>query len=264
MAGRSTRASTLDRGSQVPLWAQLFEDISRRIEAGAFVAHFPGEYQLVDEYGVSRHTVREALRRLREGGVLESSRGRGTRVHAPQIQQPVGALYSLFRAVESLGLEQRSEVRVLDLRREHRAASRLQLPADTEFVYLERLRLADGEPLALDRAWIPRDLAEPLLEADFTHVALYDELARKVGVTLTGGREQIQAMVPTPTLRKTLGIARTVAVFSIERQGCLRNRPVEWRESLVRGDRFSFAADWTPHTSYQIGVAGAGTPLRQL
>lgn len=244
MARPTMKAATLDRGSVVPLWTQLFNDISRRLDAGDFVAHFPGEHQLVAEYGVSRHTVREALRRLREAGVIESSRGRGTRVHVPQIEQPVGALYSLFRAVESLGLEQHSEVRALDVRIAPRAAHQLQLPADTEFIYLERLRFADGDPLALDHAWMPRGLAEPLLEADFTHGALYDELDRRVGVRLTGGREHIQAVVPTPALRQTLRIARTVAVFAIERRGCLNRKPVEWRESLVRGDRFSLAADW--------------------
>ena len=62
---------------------------------------------------MSRHTVREALRRLREDGVLEPARGRGTRIHLPEIEQPVGALYSLFRVVESHGLEQRSVVRAV-------------------------------------------------------------------------------------------------------------------------------------------------------
>lgn len=258
MVQRSVQAATLDRASGVPLWTQLVHDISRRLEAGAFVTRFPGEYQLVEEYGVSRHTVREALRRLRDDGVLESSRGRGTRVHTPRIEQPVGALYSLFRAVEALGIEQRSEVRALELRTEPRAASRLGLPVSTEFVYLERLRLADGEPLAVDHAWLPRDVAEPLLDADFTHAALYDELARRAGVKLTGGREQIQAIVPAPALRATLGIGRTVAVFAIERQGVVKNRPVEWRESMVRGDRFSLTADWTGRCGYQLGVTGSG------
>jgi GntR family transcriptional regulator len=256
MARRTARAATLDRSSTVPLWTQLFDDISRRLDAGAFVARFPGEHQLVAEYGVSRHTVREALRRLRDAGVIESSRGRGTRVHVPQIEQPVGALYSLFRAVESRGLEQRSEVRALEVRTEPRAAHQLQLPPETEFLYLERLRFADEEPLALDHTWLPRELAEPLLEADFTHAALYDELDRRVGIKLTGGREHIQAAVPTPALRRMLRIARTVAVFAIERRGCLNKRPVEWRESLVRGDRFSLAADWNHRAGYQLGITG--------
>ena len=49
-----------------------------------------------------------------------------------------------------------------------RAARRLQLPEDTELVYLERLRIAGGEPLALAHVWLPRDVAEALLDADFT------------------------------------------------------------------------------------------------
>ena len=47
---------------------------------------------------------------------------------------------------------------------------------------MERLRLAGGEPLALDTVWLPGDLGAPLLEADFTHAALYDELAARTGV----------------------------------------------------------------------------------
>lgn len=256
MSRPNTKATTLDRDSAVPLWSQLFDDISRRLEAGAFATSFPGEHQLVAEYGVSRHTVREALRRLRESGVLESSRGRGTRVQRPRIEQPVGALYSLFRAVESLGLEQRSQVRALELRTEPQVAERLGTDPDAELVYLERLRLADGEPLALDHTWLPRDIAEPLLEADFSHVALYDELTRRCGIKLTGGSEHIHAIVPDTELRRTLQIDRTVAVFAIERQACLQDRPVEWRESLVRADRFSFAAHWTHAATYRIGVAG--------
>ncbi|MGH3782900.1 MAG: GntR family transcriptional regulator [Pseudonocardiaceae bacterium] len=255
MTDSSRKAATLDRASPVPLWSQLFKDLSRRLAAGAFTKHFPGEHQLMADYSVSRHTVREALRRLRENGTLESTRGRGTRVHVPEIQQPVGTLYSLFRVVESHGLEQRSDVRALDLRTDARVARILQLSDDAELVYLERLRLADDEPLALDHTWMPKDVAGALLDADLTHAGLYDELSARADTRLTGGHEHIQATVPTAEQRRILKIDKTVAVFFIERQGCFDNRPVEWRETLVRGDRFSFSAQWAPRTSYQIDVA---------
>ncbi|MBA3574540.1 MAG: GntR family transcriptional regulator [Pseudonocardiales bacterium] len=260
MTRRNTDATALDRSKPAPLWSQLLDDITRRLTAGAFTERFPGEHELVAEYRVSRHTVREALRRLREDGVLESARGRGTRIHLPEIEQPVGALYSLFRVVESHGLEQRSVVRALDVRTDARVARRLQLPDGTELVYLERLRMAGGEPLALDRVWLPRDVAEALLDADFTHAGLYDELVRRAGIRLTGGREHIQAVVPTPTQRRVLKTGRTVAAFSIERRGCLDNRPVEWRVTLVRGDRFSLSAQWAPRSGYQIDVASGAGP----
>ena len=73
----------------MPLWAQLQQDMSRRLALGVFDDAFPAEVQLVEAYDVSRHTVREALRRLREAGVLDSARGRGTHVRQG-IEQPLG------------------------------------------------------------------------------------------------------------------------------------------------------------------------------
>ncbi|MPZ72974.1 MAG: UTRA domain-containing protein [Nitriliruptorales bacterium] len=255
---RGTKIRPLDRGSPLPLWAQLEADLRRRTRAGAFDERFPGEHELGAEYGVSRHTVRDALRRLRDKGILESGRGRGTWVRRPRIEQPLGVLYSLFRSVEAMGLEQRNEVRALEVRVEENVAGRIGRPAATEFVYLERLRLADGEPLALDSTWLPRAIAGPLLEADFTHSGLYDELARLTGTRLTGGREIITAIAPTAANRKLLKIPAGTAAFEVRRVGCLRNQPIEWRETLIRGDRFSVTAEWSMQEGYRMDVSGHG------
>ena len=95
----------LDRASGVPLWRQLHQDLLRRLAAGDFELGFPGEVELQREYSVSRHTVREALRRIREAGLVESGRGRSPKVRTTAIEQPLGGLYSLYRQVEELGLE---------------------------------------------------------------------------------------------------------------------------------------------------------------
>jgi len=111
-------------------------------------------------------------------GVVVAERGRQPRVAPPpEIQQPMGALYSLFASVEAAGLAQHSIVRRFDTRADAVVADRLCLDASTPLVYLERLRLAGDEPLALDRVWLPAALAAPLLGADFTHTSLYAELA---------------------------------------------------------------------------------------
>ncbi len=253
---RGVKARQLDRADPLPLWAQLEADIRRRLRAGAFDDRFPGEQDLVDEYGVSRQTVRDGLRRLRTEGILASGRGRGTWIRQPRIEQPLGAIYSLFRSVEATGVEQRSTVRVLDVRADREVAARLDRPATTEFVYLERLRLADGQPLALDRTWLPRSVAGPLLDADLTHSGLYDELARLTGTRLTGGTEVITAVVPAAAHRRLLRIPAGMAAFEVQRIGCLRNQPVEWRETLIRGDRFSVVAQWSAGQGYQMDLRG--------
>src|SRR6056297_2120399 len=69
-----------DRSSPLPLWAQVSADIRRRVAEGAFGEGFPGEIALTEQYEVCRHTIREALRVLRDEGLLRSERGRGTTI----------------------------------------------------------------------------------------------------------------------------------------------------------------------------------------
>ncbi|MFV2009582.1 MULTISPECIES: GntR family transcriptional regulator [unclassified Micromonospora] len=254
------QAQPVDRDSPMPLWAQLHDDLVRRLTAGGFAAGFPGEHELVDEYGVSRHTVREALRRLRQAGVLDSARGRRTAVHQQRIEQPLGALYSLFQEVQARGMRQRNEVLARDLRGDVAVAARLGLDPDTRFVHLERLRFADDEPLATDRVWLLAELARPLLTTDLTGTGIYSELARHE-VRVTDGEERIHAIVPTAEQRRRLDIGRGVGLLAVERIGRADGRPVEWRETFVRGDRFSLVAGWAPHRAYQLRVAD-GSPLR--
>ena len=247
-------ARALDRRLAVPLWSQLLADLRRRLDEGGFTAGFPGELALVAEYRVSRHTVREALRRLREEGVVIAARGRTPRLAEPvEIEQPVGALYSLFASVESTGLHQRSVVRTLDVRADGLVATRLGLEESTPLVYLERLRLAGEEPLAVDRVWLPERLAAPLLDVDFSHTAFYDEYARMCGVRLSGGQERVRAVVPTPSEKDLLGIGDGVAALAIERLGRAGSQAVEWRHTLVRGDRFTVTADFSARNGYRFG-----------
>ncbi|HUZ19253.1 MAG TPA: GntR family transcriptional regulator [Acidimicrobiales bacterium] len=251
-------SATLDRSSPLPLWAQLEQRLTRRVAAGDFADGFPAELELQREYGVSRQTVREALRKLRADGVVLAERGRRSRIaKAPDIEQSLGTLYSLFRSVEATGHTQRSIVRVADERRDESVTGRLGLEPATPLVHLERLRLVDDEPLALDRVWMPAALARPLLGADFTRTALYDELDRRCGVRVHGGHERILAVVPTPAQRRVMRIDAGTGAFAIERLGYWHEQAVEWRETLVRGDRFFLSAAWSPFQDLTLAVATA-------
>lgn len=250
------RAVAVNRSSPVPLWAQLSDDLRRRVEAGEFASEFPGEMFLVGQYQVSRNTVRAAMRSLRDEGVVVAGRGRRPRVATPnEIEQSLGGLYSLFASVESLGLEQRSVVRALEVRADAQAAAHLGCAPAVPMFYLERLRLANGDPLALDRVWMPAELGSPLLEVDFSHTAFYDELLTRVGISLTGGREQLRAVVPEKSDRVLLGLKAGSAALAIDRLGHVNGRPVEWRHTLVRGDRFSVVAEFSTCDGYQLDLA---------
>ena len=250
----------LSRSSGSPLWAQLLADLRSRLAGGEFADAFPGEFALVAEYAVSRHTVREALRHLRAEGTVTASRGRKPRLAPVEVEQQLGALSSLFAAVEATGLEQRSIVRALDVRRDGVIATRLLLEESTPLVYLERVRLAGEGPLALDRVWLPADVAAPLLTVDFTHTALYAELLTHCGLRLTGGREQVRAVVPLRGERTLLHVPAGVALLAVERTGCLDGRPLEYRQTFVRGDRFAVTAQYDGRSVQLSADTRSGRP----
>lgn len=244
-ADLDSAAQQLDRDAQAPLWQQLERELRRRLGLGHFGERFPTDRELMQTYGVSRHTARHAVDRLGSDGIVRRSRGIGTSVDPDRIEQSLGSLYSLFQVVEAAGLEQESQVLALEVTTDAVAAGHLDVAPDTPLVLLSRLRLAGGDPLALDRAWIPTSAGTGLLDADFTHTSLYDELERCTGRRPTEGWEQIRAVVPEADERTLLGLDATEAVFCINRLGLSDGKPIEWRTTLIRSDRFSFVADWT-------------------
>ncbi len=157
-----------DWSSPMPLWAQLEAQLRRRLWCGDFDGDCPTELELAETYDVSRHTVREALGRLRTDGLLERRRERGTRVTASVLEQQLHSLYSLARTIEDQGLEERSDVLALELGSDEEAAYRLGGANGDHLARLERLRYAGDVPLALDPSWLPADLARPLLRAILT------------------------------------------------------------------------------------------------
>lgn len=241
----SRAAGALDRSGSAPLWAQLEADLRARLHDGEFDDRFPTDHELMEHYQVSRHTVRHAVSKLGADGLLQRRRGVGSAVDRHRFEQSLGSLYSLFRVVEASGATQRSYVLALTSTTDAEAAAHLGLEPDADLVHLARIRYADDEPLAIDRLWLPQSIAESLLHVDFTHTALYDELELATGRRPSSGWERITPLMANADDRQRLGIGADQAVFCLQRLACVDSEPVEWRVTTIRGDRFSFVADWT-------------------
>lgn len=235
----------LDRTSPLPLWAQIADDLRARIARNEFSERFPTDEEMVRDYAVSRQTVREAVRHLERTGVVERQRGRGSFLRrAPSLEQPVQGFYSLARSIEEQGLDERSSVLTFETVRDDAAARELGLAADAPLVLIERLRFAGNEPLALDRSWVPAEIGMSLEPADLERGSLYEGIARRAGLTVTGGRERIRASAADVRTRRLLELPRGEAILVIERLAKAGPRAIEWRVGFVRGDRFSFTAEW--------------------
>lgn len=239
----------LDHTSPLPLWAQLHADLSRRLLAGEFTGHVPGEEDLVKDYEVSRGTVRQALARLSEEGLVQRRRGRGTFAVDPDHLDHLFGIGSLAVTLRSLGVAESSVVRSQELRPAGPAGAVLGIPPGEPVVYVERLRLGDGDPLALDRSWLPVSVASELLDADLTSGSLYAALARHCGVRVTGGSEHLRPAAGSPEERSLLGLPADQALFVMERSALAGADVVEHRQTLLRGDRYELFATWGSRTT---------------
>jgi len=236
----------LDRSSPWPLWAQLLAELRTRLTRGEFSERFPTDGELMRGYGVSRQTVRDAVRRLADEGVVVRERGRGTHVRPAAFEHAAGTLESLFEYIEARGLRQTNVTRACDERTDPRVAPLLELDTGAALVYIERVRLVDGEPLALDRSWLPAQLARPLLDTDLTRTGIYVELVERCGMTLRSGSERVRPVVPSPQDRRLLKLPAREAALAISRLTLGESEPLEWRESLLRGDRWSIVVELAP------------------
>jgi len=240
-------SGALDASDPMPLWAQLAGELRRRLSAGEFDRRFPTEVELAGAFGVSRATVREAIRRLRSEGMLEARRGSGTFVVQRQLDAPILGSSGLAQAIAAAGLAPSSKVlRVEEAPAGDLAARGLGLASHETVQWVERLRYADAEPLALDRSALALDAPQrhAFVREDLAQGSLYGLLETSCGLRVTGGTERLRAVTCGVAERKLLRLERGEGILEVERVAYAADRPVEWRQSLVRGRGYVLSASW--------------------
>lgn len=230
----------LDRGSGVPLHRQISGAIGELITSGELTAgtRIENEIAMAARLGVSRPTARRALQDLVARGLLVRRRGVGTQVASELIRRPV-ALTSLHDDLTAAGRAPHTEVLAVEtIAAEQALADRLGLAAGTPLVRIERLRHADGEPLALLTNHLRPEIA-PTAE-QLAELGLYEAL-RAAGVQLRLARQTIGARLATAAEARLLRERPRAALLTMERiafDGA--NQVVEFGSHVYRASRYSF------------------------
>ena len=220
MPGREVGASgpiTIDRTSPVPLYFQLAQYFESAIRSGALKvgARLENEVQLAEMLGLSRPTVRAAFLYLANKGLVVRKRGAGTLVANERIDRNV-ELTSLYDDLAASG--RKPATRVLKAEVSHasdQVAEALQLPERALVMSLERIRLADGEPMALMHNYLPAGLVQLNVEMLEEH-GLY-ELLRASGIGLYSATQRMGAKNASASEARTLDETRGTALLTMER-----------------------------------------------
>jgi DNA-binding GntR family transcriptional regulator len=242
MLGGAMTERPLDRNSPIPLYFQIAENLKQAIEDGTLKPgeRLDNELDLTERLGVSRPTVRQAVQRLVEQGLVVRRRGLGTVVVVPRILRSV-ALTSLY---DDLSADRRHPATTVlaasEIEADDELASVLALSAGAAVLSVERLRLADGIPLAIMHNYLPAGLLKGRQEDALEKTGLY-ELLRSQGVELRAGQQIIGARHATAREAKLLQVPRTATVLTMTRTTFdSAGRPVEHGSHAYLADRYSF------------------------
>lgn len=206
----------LDRSSPMPLYFQLSQLLRAAIDDGALPpgSRLANEIALAERLGLSRPTIRRALQELVDSGLLVRRRGVGTQVVHPHVSRPM-ALTSLHDDLLRGG--RLPTTRVLDYRVSAGASEvtkLLGLHEGAPVLYLRRLRLAGGEPLALMHNHLPAALAP---EPDrLAREGLYQCL-RGQGIQLRVAHQTVGARLATASESRLLDERPRAALVTMER-----------------------------------------------
>lgn len=232
----------LSRDSSTPLHVQIAEVLRSRIQNDEFKEkeNLPSERELAEQYTVSRMTVRQALQKLRHEGLIYHERGIGTFVNNRKIDVHTRNLNGFSEEMLSLGLVPKS--RILVFRRElanEEVKHDLQLGAGAEVVYLERLRLADNEPMAFEKTYLPAYLFPKLEEFDLTKNSLYQVLVENYNLRMHHAEEVLEAASATKRVAEQLEIRAGAPVLVVHRVVFSEsNQPIESAHTIYRADRY--------------------------
>jgi GntR family transcriptional regulator len=227
-----------------PKYLQVRHMLERRLYGQCEIGDkLPTEQALCEEFGVSRETVREALRGLEEAGVIRRYRAKGTffvnRPHPP-------AAPRMTDMVEDACSSMKSRAEILSTgpaRPPHEVLGDLGMACDIHLI--ERLYHLDDRPLALHQCYLPRSIAESILRFDLTAIRLVEAIEARLGLPCTEERQYIEAMVADTRLARLLDIPVGAPVLKIMRTYRLGEQdPCEQRalfHSYYRADRYTYA-----------------------
>jgi GntR family transcriptional regulator len=233
----------------IPFYHQVYLDMRAMIDDGRWPAghHVPPERELARQYGVSLITVRRALDELAREQRIERNRGRGTFVLAPRIDRDIDEPLSFSEEMQRRGLN--PQTRLIAARPEkatERVAAALELEPGSPTLFVERLRVADGDPFLLEQAYLPAERFPGLLNADLETSSLYRLLSERYDTHVARSRETFEPVVLRSREAALLGLKPRTPALLVEGISFSDERiPVEYSHTFVRGDRSRYYVERT-------------------
>jgi GntR family transcriptional regulator len=216
-------------------------DLIEELDVGAAI---PSERQLSVDLGVSRLTLRAAVDDLVREGYLVRRRGSGTFVGRPKIAQEL-TMTSFSEDMRRRGMRPASRTLSLTTTSAGAYLGRcLHVSPSEPITVAKRLRLADGETMAIEALHVPERLVPGLTPRELEETSFYELLSERYGIEIVGGIQTIEPTVTNEEESDALGVPLHSPAFQFERTTrSAEGDIVEFVRSIYRGDRYRIVTE---------------------
>lgn len=239
--------TTAGGGYPIPPKERAIEGILGLAFAGLFKAgdKLPGERALCERLGVSRTALRSAIKQLVAQGILESRHGSGTYLRRPKPTQVFQESGSFTDIVEATGRSAGSRtLHSRTARADDLLAEKMGIAPDSPVFIVERVRLADGMPIAIQTSYIDMQRCPGIDEHDFDNESLLHVIKSACGIRIAGGMQRISITKVDEREAKLLGVdLGTPAFFEQCFNQDEEHRTIEYCRSVTLANHFQYAND---------------------
>ncbi|MDY0394306.1 GntR family transcriptional regulator [Virgibacillus halophilus] len=229
----------LDHKSSLPLHIQLKEIIEKQVSEGVLTDQIPSERQYMEEYDVSRSTVREAINVLVREGILEKRHGKGTFVSLKPIHDWLGNLSSTTETINKMGMK--AGARLVQHYRRKTSDYIEERTGFKEAYFIKRIRYADDIAIGVERHYYPPEIGERLIQYDLNDATLYDLIENELGIQFAVADQTISCGPLLPEDHTLLDIDENRYALIAERM--IRDQEghiIEFEEAYYRSDMYAF------------------------
>ncbi|MBK3868619.1 UTRA domain-containing protein [Pseudomonas stutzeri] len=229
--------------SPLPLYVQIRDDLRRKILEGSYLVHerLPSENELMNAFGVSRITIRQALRDLHNEGLVFSAQGKGTYVSKPKAVQNVQRLQGFGEAMAAQGYEATARLLSIQERKPPKAAiAALHLLAGEEVVEVKRVRYLNREAVCVENSYFPLDIGRRMFGMDLSG-DIFPMLENAFGIALGRADISLDATLADEEHQHYLALKPGEPILRVERLTHDRaGRPIDFEYLCYRGDAFKY------------------------
>jgi GntR family transcriptional regulator len=237
--------AVISRTSAIPLHTQFRAHLLRRIERGELRQgqKLPSEREYADQLGVSLAPIRQAILDLAKEGYLHRTRGRGTFVQEPKVDEKIAILSSFTQSMRAKGLEPDIHIRFRGLVLSNGSINQELQSRERKLLLIRRLASVEGEPVALLDAYLSPQTFPRLVQAELTEGSLYRTMEALYGVVPTRAVSTIE-VIRCQDEAELLGLTPGTPALQVEGTTFdADDRPVEFSRVIYRADRFRFTIE---------------------